>query len=240
VEDHDGYSFFDIDVEGSIVVATFNGPDERNRWAKADVPEIHRLARWVADDQDVRVLVFTGAGEHFSGGAHHGDDPFDPGLYYLRAAQTFAMFINLDKPLVVAINGPLSGSGLTYAMFGDVVIAERHVRFADTHVVNGVVTATGAFEWPPNIGLGLARRYLLTGDSFSADEARQMGLIAEVVETGESLPRAMEHARHIASLPPAGVQGTKRALMRRLRQELGPVLEHGLALEFLNFPPGRY
>ena len=234
------YRFFDVTVEDHIVTAAFNGDDPLNRWALADEHELFALPDDVAADDDIRVLVLTGAGEAFAGGAHHGDDPFNPSEYYFRAVELFKKYLDLDKPIVVAVNGAISGSGLSLALFGDIVVAERHVTFSDPHVLGGIVSATGSYEWPPNIGLARARRYLLTGDPFSAEEARDMGLIAEVVDTGGSLERAMEHARKLASLRPIGVQATKRALLRDMRSNYAPVFEHGLALEFLTFPEGLY
>ena len=234
------YKFFDLSVEDHIATAVFNGEDPLNRWALADEHELFSLPDDIAGDDDIRVLVLTGAGDAFAGGAHHSDDPFDAAEYYFRSITLFRKYLELDKPIVVAVNGAISGSGLSIAMFGDIVVAERHVTFADPHVVAGVVSATGSYEWPPNIGLARARRYLLTGDPFTAEEARDMGLIAEVVDTGGSLERAMEHARKLASLRPMGVQATKRALLRDMRNNYSPVFEHALALEFLTFPEGLY
>ncbi|MGD9999914.1 MAG: enoyl-CoA hydratase/isomerase family protein [Ilumatobacteraceae bacterium] len=238
--DTSSYRFFDVSVEDHIATAVFNGDDPLNRWALADEHELFALPDDVAADDDIHVLVLTGAGDAFAGGAHHSDDPFDASSYYFRSCTLFRKYLELDKPIVVAVNGAISGSGLSLALLADIVVAERHVTFADPHVLIGVVSATGSYEWPPNIGLARARRYLLTGDQFSAEEARDMGLIAEVVDTGGSLARAMEHARKIASLRPLGVQATKRALLRDMRSNFAPVFEHGLALEFLTFPQGLY
>lgn len=238
--DTDKYKFFDVTVEDHVATAVFNGADPKNRWALADEHELFWLPQDVADDDDIHVLVLTGAGDAFAGGAHHGDDPFAPADYFFRSIKLFRLYLELDKPIISAVNGAISGSGLSLAMFSDIVVAERHVVFSDAHVLGGVVSATGAFEWPPNIGLARARRYLLTGDPFSAQEAKEMGLIAEVVDDGTSLTTAMEFARRIAALRPIGVQSTKRALLRGMRNDFSPLFEHGLALEFLTFPEGLY
>ena len=238
--DTDKYKFFDVTVEDHIATAVFNGPDPLNRWSLAEEHELFTLPQDVDDDDDVHVLVLTGAGDAFAGGAHHGDDPFEPSDYYFRSIKLFWLYLNLDKPIVAAVNGAISGSGLSLAMFSDIVVAERHIVFSDSHVLKGVVSATGAYEWPPNIGLANARRYLLTGDPFSADEAKSMGLIAEVTDTGTSLARAMEFARKMAALRPESLRATKRALLRDMRNDYSPVFEHGLALEFLTFPKGLY
>jgi enoyl-CoA hydratase len=234
------YDFFKVAVRAGYVVATFNRPQVRNMWARAEEHEIPQLLSEVAEDASVRALVLTGSGAYFSGGAHHSDDPFDAFDYYDRSRVIFGAFADLDKPLIIALNGNASGSGLTFAMLGDIVIAERHVEFRDAHVVGGVVSATGSFLWPPSIGLLRAKRYLLTGDSFGAEEAERFGLVSEVVDTGTSLKRAEELAAQIASLPADGVQGTKRALNRWLKANFEPIFEHGLSLEFMRFPAAEH
>lgn len=230
------YDFFKLEVRDGYVVAAFNRPAVRNMWARSEEHEIPKLIDEVATDDDIRALVLTGIGDYFSGGAHHSDDPFDAFDYYDRSRQIFGAFVDLDKPLIIALNGPASGSGLTFAMLGDIVIAEQQVEFRDAHVLGGVVSATGPFLWPPSIGLLRAKRYLITGDTFSADEAERFGLVSEVVEQGGALKRAEEMAAHIVALPPAGVQGTKRALNRWLKANFEPIFEHALSLEFMRFP----
>ena len=121
-------------------------------------------------------------------------------------------------------------------MFGDIVYAERQVVFRDAHVLGGVVSATGPFQWPPSIGLLRAKRYLLTGDEFSAEQAQEMGLVSEVVDTGTSLQHANEMAKKLAAIRPAAVQGTKRALNQWLRQSFHSVMATGLSYEFMRFP----
>jgi enoyl-CoA hydratase len=81
-----------------------------------------------------------------------------------------------------------------------------------------------------------AKKYILTGEKLSAEEAERIGLITEVVETGESLQRATEIAERLASLHPEAVQATKRLLNQWLKTAITPVFEHGLALEFMLFP----
>jgi enoyl-CoA hydratase len=234
------YSFLKIAVADGVATVAFNRPENGNKWALADEWEMFQLPGDLMADADVRAIILTGSGDTFSGGAHHGDDPFNGYDYYDRSVRLFGSFVAIDKPVVVAINGTASGSGLTLAMFGDIVIAERHVEFRDAHVLGGVVSATGPFQWPQSIGLLRAKRYLLTGDPFSADEAERMGLINEVVDTGTSMARARQFADHLASLRPESLQATKRSLNKWMKTAFGPIFEHALALEFLSFPEGRY
>lgn len=232
----DKFSFFAVEKEGPIAVVRFNRPENGNRWALADEWEVTQVIHDLAADDDVKVVLLTGSGDTFCGGAHHGDDPFDPAGYYDRSIEVFGTWMDFDKPIVVALNGPASGSGLSLMMLCDIVVAERHLTFGDPHVRIGVVSATGPFEWPLAVGLMRAKRWLLTGDELDAEEAERIGLVSEVVDTGKSFERAMEYAAQLASYPAPAVTGTKRVLQQWLRTNFNPVFQQGLALEFLRFP----
>lgn len=225
-------SFLSIQVDDGLATVTFNRPT----WAYAEEWELDELFDDLRADKEVRAVVMTGTGDAFCGGAHHSDDPFDAYGYYERSVRLFGNIIDIDKPMVIAINGAIGGSGLTFAMFGDIVFAERQVVFRDAHVLGGVVSATGPFQWPPSIGLLRAKRYLLTGDPFSAEKAEDMGLVTEVVDTGTSLEHATAMARRLTAIRPAAVQGTKRALNGWLRMAFDPVFTTALSYEFMRFP----
>src|ERR1700688_4035102 len=109
----DEYSFFKVEIADGIATVAFNRPDNGNKWARADEWELFQLPGDLTASDDVRVIILTGSGDTFGGGAHHGDDPFDAFDYYDRSVRLFGSFMNLDKPMVVAINGAASGSGLT-------------------------------------------------------------------------------------------------------------------------------
>ena len=99
-----------------------------------------------------------------------------------------------------------------------------------------MVPAIGAFLWPPSTGLLRAKRYLLTGDTFDAEEAERIGIVTEVVDTGCALARATVYARRLASLRPDTVQATKRTLNQWLRLGVGTVYDPGIALEWMLYP----
>lgn len=230
------YSFLKVERADGVATVTFNRPETGNRWALSEEWELTAVIADLRADDDVRVMLLTGTGDVFCGGAHHGDDPFDPAGYFDRSLEVFGDWMNFDKPIVVALNGPATGSGLSLMTLSDIVVCERQLTFADPHVMIGVVSATGSFFWPLSVGLSRAKRYLLTGDSMTAEEALQIGLVHELVPQGGALARAREFALHIAQLPPGGVQGTKRVLNQWLRTNFAPVFQQGLALEFLRFP----
>lgn len=226
------YSFLDVQLADGVALVRFTRPS----WVASEERELFAITADLQAAPDVRAVVLTGTDGVFVGGGQHTEGAFDPYDYYDTASRMFGSFVNLDKPLVIAANGDIQGSGLSFTMLGDIVVAERHIVLRDAHVLGGFVSATGSYLWPPAIGLLRSKRYLLTGDPVTADEAERMGLVNEVVDTGASLARAQQFAAHLASLSPAAVQGTKRALNQWLRLAFGPVMQHGLSLEFMRFP----
>jgi enoyl-CoA hydratase len=227
------YTFLTYAVEDHIAHVTFGA----GGYARSQEWELYDALDRVSNDDDVHVMVVTSSGEAFGGGNHHDDDPFDGGDYYERAIKLFGAWIRVSKPTIVALNGPGS---LTLALLSDIVVAERQVEIKDPHVILGVPAATGSYLWPQSVGLARAKRHLLVGDGITAEQAVEMGLIAEVVDTGQSASRAMELAAQIAALSPSGVQKSKRALNEWMEQAFTPILKHGLGLEFLHFPAGLF
>ena len=229
----DHYRFLLVEVRDHVCFVTFNSPETGNLWADADAWELNDVVEQIRSDDDVRCVVLTGTGDTFGGGSHHSDDPFDDGAWYERANHRFGQWLAIEKPIIVALNGP---GNLTLVLMSDICVAERHVVLQDRHVELSVPAATGAFLWPQSAGLAMAKRRILRGDGITADEAERIGLIAEVVESGTSLARASELATKIAGLDPSGVRHTKVAINRWMKRSFDPILSHGLALEFLNFP----
>jgi enoyl-CoA hydratase len=228
--DPSAYRFLRVRLDGGIVFAEMSHPNydrsERDEWP--------RLIADVAADPAARVLVLSGWGNPPV------DRPkvfpnFNAFGYYSRAArEPVGAFLDLDKPVVSALDG--SPDVMTIPLCSDIVIAERSVVFDDHHVPLGTVSATQPFLWPLSSGLLKAKRFILTGEQFTAEEGERMGLVTEVVDDGAALARATALAERLASMRPEAVQATKRILNQWLKTAMAPVFEHGLALEFMLFP----
>jgi enoyl-CoA hydratase len=116
----------------------------------------------------------------------------------------------------------------------DAVVASHTATFlADPHVVVGLAAGDGGcLVWPQSMGMLRAKRYLLTGDRLSAEDARTFGLVTDIVdEPSEVLPAARALADRIAALPPLAVQHTKRALNNVMRARAAEVLDVAMAYE---------
>lgn len=200
---------------GHIFLIGLNRPEKMNA---ADEELLHQLALaygQLENDKDLRVGLVFAHGEHFTAGL----DLFDVGPKMASGTLRLVPEGGLDpwgiqtaqvsKPVVMATRGNCFTLGVELALSSDIVIAAKDSKFAQLEVSRGILPfGGGTLRLPKVAGHTKAMRYLLTGDSFGADEALSMGMITEVTEVGEELNRAMALAEKIAAQAPLAVQAT--------------------------------
>ncbi|WP_425514281.1 carnitinyl-CoA dehydratase [Aliiroseovarius lamellibrachiae] len=158
------------------------------------------------DDPTLRVAILTGGGEKFfcpgwdlkaaaDGDAVDGDYGVGGfgGLQELR---------DMNKPVVVAVNGIACGGGLELAISGDIILAAEHASFALPEIRSGTVADAASVKLPKRIPYHIAMELLLTGRWFDAEEANRWGLVNEILPADQLMDRAWELARLLASGPP--------------------------------------
>jgi len=144
--------------------------------------------------------------------------------------------LDLDKPIIAAVNGAAVGLGATIALFCDIIIAAETARFGDTHVRAGVVAGDGgAVMWPLLVGPAKAKELLMTGDIIDAKEAERIGLVNKVVPLADLLPTARELARRLANGPTLAIAWTKHSINKRIKQDVNLLIDASLASENLTF-----
>lgn len=158
------------------------------------------------DDPDLRVAILTGAGEKF----------FCPGWDLKAAADGDAVdgdygvggfgglqeMRDMNKPVIMAVNGIACGGGLELALSGDIILAAEHATFALPEIRSGTVADAASIKLPKRIPYHIAMELLLTGRWFDAQEGHRWGLVNEVVPAATLMERAREMAALIASGPP--------------------------------------
>ena len=144
--------------------------------------------------------------------------------------------INLDKPVVSAINGVAVGAGLAVALLADISIASEDARITDGHIRLGVAAGDHATViWPLLCGMAKAKYYLLTCDFLDGLEAERIGLVSKAVPADQLMSTAMEVARKLAAGPQPAIRWTKRALNQWLRQAAINSFDYSLAMEMMGF-----
>jgi len=230
------YETIIIEKQAGVAVCTLNRPERLNAVNGAMHSELMQLPLDLQADPEVRAAVLTGAGRAFcAGGDFSGsrDMSSKSGLPMMQEARRIVdNMLDLEKPIVAAVNGAAAGLGATVALLCDVVIASRNARIGDPHVKMGITAGDGgAVIWPLLIGVNRAKQLLMTGDLLSADEAMALGLVNSVVDEGEALPAALAMARRLAAGAPYAVQSTKVSVNKFIKSVSNLVLPLSLGLE---------
>src|SRR5882757_4039818 len=227
--------------EAGILEIVISNPSRMNSATEAMHTDLARVWRAVDVDDDVRVVVVRGDGEHFSSGGDFGmiermiADQATLIRVWKEASDLVYNLINCSKPVVSAIRGTAVGAGIAVALLADISIAGRDVKIIDGHTRLGVAAGDhSVIIWPLLCGLAKARYYLLTNEPLTGEEAERIGLVGRCVPNEEVYATALGVARKLTQMSPSAVRWTKHALNNWLRQA-GPNFDTSLALEFLGF-----
>src|SRR5438105_13053882 len=205
-----------VERDDRTLLIGINRPEKRNGFSLAMLRQLAAAYERVADDDAIRVGVLYGHGEHFSAGldlAELGPVLAARGPQVLGGGRRYDPFgvwgEQVPKPIVTAVHGIALTLSIELALASDIVVASEDVRFRQLEIGRGILPFGGAtFRAPAHLGWGNAMRYLLTAEEFGAAEALRIGLVQEVVPTGEELGRALLLARAVAAQAPLGVRTT--------------------------------
>lgn len=227
-----------LTLKDSVAVLTFNRHDMRNALTGNNlIDDIVNTVEWVNLNQAVSVLVLTGSGSAFSAGGNIKDmvernndfsgDVAEQEEHYRRGIQRIPLAMHkIEVPVIAAINGPAIGAGFDLVNMCDLRIASEKAKFGETFVNLGLIPGDGgAWFMQRLIGYQKAAELTFTGRVIGAAEAKEAGLVLDVVEHDDLMPRAMQLAAEIASKPVASVRLTKRLMKMAQRQDLPDFLD---------------
>ena len=224
-----------------VLLITFNRPEVLNATNDRLHWELTQVWLTIGADPKTKVAVVTGKGRAFSAGGDlemvekNATDPRRLVRTVQEASDIVYNMINLDKPVVSAINGVAVGAGLVVALLADISIISESARFTDGHTKLGVVAGDhAAIVWPLLCGMAKAKYYLLTSDFIDGKEAERIGLVSLCVPADQLMTKAFEVADKLAAGSQQAIRWTKRSLNNWLRQA-GPIFDQSIALEMLTF-----
>jgi enoyl-CoA hydratase/carnithine racemase len=193
----------------------------------------------IGEDRDNRVLVLTGTGDRFMteiDGASLGDitKPTQWDRTVAEGRRVMQRLVDLEMPIVAAVNGPASVHS-EYALLADIVVAADTTVFSDfPHLTFGIVPGDGIqIAWEEAIGVNRTRYLTLTQGSFTADQAERWGAVAEVLPLERVLPRARELAEQLAAKPQLLTRYLAVTLRQRISRRMAEGTQLGMALEGL-------
>ncbi len=227
-----------LTLEDRVAVLTLNRHDLRNALTGSNlIDDIVSTADWVNHCKDVSVLVITGAGSAFSAGGNIRDmaerggdfagDVAECADRYRKGIQRIPLALHeVEVPIIAAVNGPAIGAGFDLANMADVRIASEKAKFGETFLNLGIIPGDGgAWFMQRQIGYQRAFELTLTGRVVEASEAKELGIVLEMVSPDDLMPRALDMAKRIASQPPKATRLTKRLMKAAPRMELKDFLD---------------
>jgi len=201
---------------GPVTLLVISNAERQNALTASMRSELTSALQWADEEEEVRAVVLTGAGERsFAAGGdinELAERTLEEQRTIMENGSVFGAVRRMRKPVIAAINGICLGGGLELALSCDLRIAGAHARFGQPEVSIGLIPGGGGTQMLPRIvGLGHAMRLVLTGDVIDAVEAQRIGLVNEVVPAAALRGRAVSLATHIASKAPLAVLAAKEA-----------------------------
>lgn len=229
-----GYQCLTVEKRDGVAILTMNRPDRMNALNRGLILELTDVLQTLEKDDEVKVILLTGAGRAFcAGGDLEGHPSFetnDPLLRegYIREASQIVLAIhNMPKPVIAAINGAASGAGLNLALSCDIRLASEKAAFVESFVKAGLMTDMGGSYFLPRIvGLGRALEMILTGEKLDAAEAHRIGLVNKVYAAEEFASASLAYARDLARGPRQAYRMVKWSVYTGLQLDLKDALKH--------------
>ena len=224
--------YIHVSIENRVAVLTVDHPPA-NAFNTQVVTELGDAFDELTANDEVKVIIITGAGQLFVAGADINeifelkDKPEEAMAFIRLAQQTFLKIERSEKPVIAAMNGRFAlGGGLELAMSCHIRIAEDGVRLGQPEINLGVIPGWGGTQRLPRIvGKGKALEMMLTGDHITAQEAYRIGLVNKVVPTGRVIKEATGLARRIISKSALPIAAIIEAVNEGLEKDLRSGLE---------------
>jgi enoyl-CoA hydratase/carnithine racemase len=223
-------------ADSGIATIVLNRPASKNAFTTQMLTEWAQMLTAARDDDSVRVVIVTGAGDAFCAGADlkrlagdaaHGGAAGGP--VALNAKRSLERDVHqvayameaLNKPVIAAVNGPAVGAGMDMALMCDFRFASAAARFSEGYIRVGLIPGNGGCYFLPRIvGTEKALELLMTGDFVAADEALRIGLVSRVVPPADLIDETRAFAGRLAAMPPAHVQLIKANVYQSARSDL--------------------
>ena len=221
-----------LEKKGRIGYLTLNRPEVMNAISAKLIAENKEAIRQVEQDEEIRVLIITGAGKAFMAGADIVElsrmNPYQLHKWNHGILEDLNALERLRQPVIAAINGFALGGGLELAMACDIRIASEKAKVGLPEVRLGIIPGAGGTQRLPRlVGKGMAMEMLCTGKMIDAQEAYRIGLVNKVVPHEEVMKTAEEMANEIMACGPIAVQLAKDAVYVGTELPLEAAIEYG-------------
>lgn len=245
MSDYSRYEFIKIEKQDRLATVTLNRPEALNAVNPGLHRELERIWLDLAEDSEVNAIILTGAGRAFCAGGDikgmssrsgTGEGRRSALVTPAGGRRIVQNMLEVEQPIIGAINGDAVGLGATIALLCDVVVASESARFGDTHVKVGIVAGDGgAVIWPLLIGPARAKEFLMRGTLINGADGARIGLVNYAVPPAAVLAKAHEIARELADGPTWAIRWTKLSVNKWLKDQVNLILDASLAYEMITF-----
>ncbi len=237
--DYSKYKCLKIERHEKVLGIKLNRPESLNAINSVLHGELSEIFADISRDKETFAVLLTGEGKAFSAGGDikgMDDTTRDWRQTSWEAKRIIESLLDVEQPIVAALNGAAVGLGATIGLFCDVIFASDKARIGDPHVKVGITAGDGgAVIWPLLCGAARAKEMLMTGDLINAEEAHRMGLVNHVIPHDELMDTAMAFAQRLANGPAYAIRSTKVSVNKILKNTVNLVLDTSLAYEGHSF-----
>ena len=218
-------AFVELEKKGAVGVITMNRPEALNALNDQVLQDLDGVLDQVERDEEILVVVLTGAGRSFVAGADIGQmagfTAVEAKAFGVYGNQVFLKLENLTKPTIAAVNGFALGGGCELCMACDIRLASEKAKFGQPEVGLGITPGFGGTQRLARIvGTANAMELILTAKTIRAEEALSLGLVTHVYPAEELMDRALELANAIAANAQVAVRQSKAAIRRGLQTDM--------------------
>ncbi|MBT5889660.1 MAG: 2-(1,2-epoxy-1,2-dihydrophenyl)acetyl-CoA isomerase [Halieaceae bacterium] len=227
------YEYIEYAVAGGVACLTLNRPNSLNSFTAAMHGEVAEVLEAAAEDRTIRAVVITGAGRGFCAGQDLNDRNVAPGERVDLGASVEKFYnplirriTSMEKPVICAVNGVAAGAGANLALACDLVFAAESAKFVESFAMLGLIPDSGgSWHLPRMVGMARAKGMAMLMPKVSAHQAKEWGLIWEVVEDSKLMDTVMALAEHLATQPTLGFAYTKQAFAASMTNTLDEQLD---------------
>lgn len=238
-----------VTIEDGLCTVTMNRPEARNAFSEAMRSAFAEAVPRIAADAQIRAVILTGAGGAFCAGGDirtmlelRPTTDIEGWRARMLGVQTWMRpLVELDKPLVAAVDGPAFGAGFGLALMADFVLASPRARFCMSFAKIGLVPDFAAmYTLPRVVGVQRAKELILSAREVDADEAQRLGIAMEIVPAESLMARARELATSMQGASPLVVSLVKRELGMALATDLRTTLHQEADHQAMCFESGYH
>lgn len=214
-----------LESKDHIGIVTIDRQEALNALNSEVLSELNQIIDQVAEDDNIYVMVLTGAGRSFVAGADIGEmkafSSIDGKRFGIYGGGVFLKLENMAKPVIAAINGFALGGGCELSMACDIRLASEKARFGQPEVGLGITPGfAGTQRLPRIVGVAKAMELIFTAKTIKADEAKAIGLVSEVYPPDELMPKALALAEAICANAQIAVQQSKRCIRMGMQTDI--------------------